>query len=199
MVRNELPDIYDEAYEVQVPLIETQIFLPWLMKELSHKNVLFEHKAITDLSELSSQADIVFNCTGYGSKQLCNDDELIAIRGQIGLLSLVENMNIYLDNETPLYLVPRHDAIIVGGTYEEGIESTETDEATIHRLLQNAYDVFPELKQNKMIGSWAGVQPYRSLVRVEREKDSNIIHNYGHGGSGFTLSFGCAQEAINMI
>ena len=50
-----------------------------------------------------------------------------------------------------------------------------------------------------MIGSWAGLRPYRSEVRVEREEGTNIIHNYGHGGSGFTLSFGCAEEVANIV
>ena len=199
MEQSELPDLYDEGYEVQVPLIETQIFLPWLMRGLHKMNVLCKSKLITDLTSLTTQADLVFNCTGYGSRQLCNDEMLIPVRGQVGLLSPIENMHIYLDNETPLYLVPRHDAIIVGGTYEEGEELLQTDKATINRLLQNAYNVFPYLQQQKVLGSWAGIRPYRNLVRVEREKNSNIIHNYGHGGSGFTLSFGCAEEAINLM
>ncbi|MEI2710880.1 MAG: FAD-dependent oxidoreductase [Chitinophagaceae bacterium] len=48
-----------------------------------------------------------------------------------------------------------------------------------------------------MIGSWAGLRPFRNLVRLERE--GNVVHNYGHGGSGFTLSFGCASEVVSLI
>ena len=48
-----------------------------------------------------------------------------------------------------------------------------------------------------MIGNWAGLRPFRQQVRLEKE--GNIIHNYGHGGSGYTLSFGCADEVKRMV
>jgi len=108
-------------------------------------------------------------------------------------------MPIYLDNEKPLYIVPRKDAIIVGGTYEEKVKTEITEPSTIQRILNNAYEVFPALKQQQVIGSWAGLRPYRPEVRVEQEKVTNIIHNYGHGGSGFTLSFGCAEEVAKIV
>ena len=52
-----------------------------------------------------------------------------------------------------------------------------------------------------------GLRPVRGEnVRVERElrkrKDgeySRIIHSYGQGGSGFTLSFGCAGDILNLV
>ena len=109
------------------------------------------------------------------------------------------NLPIYLDNEKLLYIVPRKDAIIVGGTYEESVEEETTKPSTIERILKNAYEVFPELKKQRVIGSWAGLRPYRPEVRVEHEGGTNIIHNYGHGGSGFTLSFGCAEEVAGIV
>jgi D-amino-acid oxidase len=121
------------------------------------------------------------------------------VRGQVALLAPRNNLPIYLDNEKPLYVVPRKDAIIVGGTYEERVETETTEPAAIERILKNAFEVFPELKQQEVIGSWAGLRPYRPEVRVEHEKETNVIHNYGHGGSGFTLSFGCAQEVANIV
>jgi D-amino-acid oxidase len=43
----------------------------------------------------------------------------------------------------------------------------------------------------------AGLRPYRHVVRLERE--NRVIHNYGHGGAGFTLCFGCAQDVAKLI
>jgi D-amino-acid oxidase len=186
-----------KAYDVRVPLIETQIFLPYLKEYLTAKKVRFEKREIKNLEELSSSYNIIINCTGLGAGNLCGDASVVPVRGQVGLIEAKNDFPIYLDNETPLYIVPRKDAMIVGGTYEDNIFEEATDPQTIQRLLNNAYEVFPELKQQKVLGSWAGLRPYRPSVRVERE--NNIIHNYGHGGSGFTLAFGCAHEVVRMV
>lgn len=190
---NELPDGVAKIYSVDVPLIETQLFLPWLQRRLEQQGVSFVERKINALDELTATHDLVINCTGLGAASLCNDKELVPVRGQVGLITPGPSLPIYLDNEKPLYIVPRKDAIIVGGTYEEGIDSTITEPDTVERILGNAYQVYPELKDQPVIGSWAGVRPYRPTVRVEREPGKNIIHNYGHGGSGFTLAFGCAE------
>lgn len=186
------------AYHVLVPLIETQIFLPYLRDILEKKHVVFEQKNINDFNQLSS-FDIVINCTGLGSRKLCNDETIIPVRGQVGLIETKTDMPVYLDNEMPLYIVPRKDAMIIGGTYEENIFEETTEPTTIERLLNAAYLVFPELRQQKIIGSWAGLRPYRNEVRTEHEAGTNIIHNYGHGGSGFTLAFGCAEEVMHLV
>ncbi len=186
-----------KAYNILVPLIETQIFLPYLQNLLEEKSVLFIEKTINHFNELPL-FDIIINCTGLGSRNLCNDETVVPVRGQVGLIETKTEMPIYLDNEMPLYIVPRKDAMIVGGTYEDNIFEEATEPTTIERLLNNAYNVFPELKQQKIIGSWAGLRPYRATVRVEREAGTNIIHNYGHGGSGFTLAFGCAEEVVYL-
>lgn len=196
MNKDEIPEGNAVGYDVQVPLIETQIFLPWLMNELQKMNVEIEKKEIGSFDEIKN-ADLIINCSGLGSQHLCNDKEMIPIRGQVALLEPKNFPFIFLDNEMPLYIVPRKDAIIVGGTFEEGVEEAVCEPATLDKILDNAYHVFPELKKKKVIGSWAGLRPYRPLVRVEREK--NIIHNYGHGGSGFTLAWGCAEEVGRLV
>lgn len=182
-----------KQYNVWVPLIETQIFLPYLRNKLEERGVVFEKKTIHDFKELSS-FDIIINCTALGARNLCNDVSVIPVRGQVALIETDTEMPVYLDNERPLYLVPRKDAMIVGGTYEENVFEACTEPETIERILNTAYEVFPQLKQHAVIGSWAGLRPYRAEVRVEAEPGTNIIHNYGHGGSGFTLAFGCAEE-----
>jgi D-amino-acid oxidase len=193
---DEIPPGFSTAYDIRVPLIETQIFLPWLMNELRLMNVEIIETEVRSFKEIAG-ADVIVNCSALGSRQLCNDKDLVPVRGQVGLIEPKNNFPIFLDNELPLYIVPRKDAMIVGGTYEPGIEEAVTEPATIDALLDNAYKVFPELKDQKVIGSWAGLRPYRPLVRVERE--NNIVHNYGHGGSGFTLAWGCADEVASLI
>jgi D-amino-acid oxidase len=190
------PGIF-KAYDVLVPLIETQLFLPYLQNILTERNVVFEKRIINSFSELSS-FDIIINCSALGARELCNDKTIIPVRGQVALIETDTSRPVYLDNEMPLYIVPRKDAMIVGGTYEENVFEERTEPATIERILNNAYKTFPELRQQKVIGSWAGLRPYKNEVRVEHEVGTNIIHNYGHGGSGFTLGFGCAEEVVRL-
>ncbi len=188
-----------KAYDITVPLIETQIFLPWLQQQLLKRGVQFLERDIKKFDDLIREYDIVINCSALGARKLCNDESIIPVRGQVALLEPIAGMAIYLDNEKLLYVVPRKDAIIVGGTYEAGIEEELTEPATIDRILFNAFEVLPQLKNQRIIGSWAGLRPYRAEVRVEREPGTNIIHNYGHGGSGFTLAFGCAKTVRKLV
>jgi D-amino-acid oxidase len=45
-----------------------------------------------------------------------------------------------------------------------------------------------------------GLRPGRASVRVEAEsrRGARLVHDYGHGGSGVTLSWGCAREAAAL-
>ena len=194
--KDELQQEYRTGYDVHVPLIETQIFLPWLMKYIEKKNTTIEKKDIESFDEISD-AEFIINCTGLGARDLCKDETIVSVKGQVALLEPIQDFPVFLDNELPLYIVPRKDATIIGGTYEEGITDEVTVPSTIEKLLENAYKAFPKLKEQKVLGSWAGIRPYRPLVRVERE--GKIIHNYGHGGSGFTIAWGCAEEVASLI
>lgn len=194
--KDQLTPGYLEGDEAIVPLIETQIFLPWLQQELANVGVQFHPHEVKRLDALGD-FDLIVNCAGLGARALCNDDALVAYRGQVALLAPKDGLPIFLDNEKPQYIVPRKDAIIVGGTYEAETWDECTDPVTIEFLLQKAFAIYPELQSQAFLGSWAGLRPYRHEVRLQRE--GNIIHNYGHGGSGFTLAFGCANDVVKLV
>jgi D-amino-acid oxidase len=194
-----LPKGVAQIYEATVPLIETQLFLPWLQQQLTNAGVQFIQQNISSLDSLLQQHSFVINCAALGAVQLCNDSSLIPVRGQVALLQPANLPLIYLNNEKSLYIVPRKDAIIVGGTYEENVNDPVTEPAALQQILNKAYTAMPQLTQQTVLGSWAGLRPYRSDVRVEKEPGKNIIHNYGHGGSGFTLSFGCALTVTEIL
>jgi len=47
-----------------------------------------------------------------------------------------------------------------------------------------------------------GLRPYRSTVRLEcvdLENAKRLVHNYGHGGSGYTLAWGCAEDVASWL
>ena len=194
---DQLPANYLKGYESIVPLIETQIFLPWLTAQVIQLGATIIEAEVNNLHLLSEKFDVVVNCTALGARDLCNDKTVIPIRGQVILLEPNVVDSIFIDNQSPTYIVPRKDATIIGGTYEENIFEANTVEETLKEILRKAIVISPELAGKKVIGNWAGLRPYRPEVRLEKE--GNIIHNYGHGGSGYTLSFGCAEEVNKMV
>src|SRR5215813_11114210 len=54
----------------------------------------------------------------------------------------------------------------------------------------------------RIIRRVVGLRPYRPsgfVVRAESLGDKLLVHNYGHGGGGVTLSWGTAHLAADMI
>ena len=80
---------------------------------------------------------------------------------------------------------------------QESIREEDTE-----HILGKCESLWPELDRSKIVGVAVGLRPSRKLVRLEIEKLSNsksVIHNYGHGGAGVTLSWGCADEVVRMV
>jgi D-amino-acid oxidase len=78
-----------------------------LQKTLTDDGVKFIQQEIKIFTELTNDYDFVINCSALGSRSLCADDSIIPVRGQVALLSPLSDMYIYLDNDKPLYIVPR--------------------------------------------------------------------------------------------
>jgi glycine/D-amino acid oxidase-like deaminating enzyme len=54
---------------------------------------------------------------------------------------------------------------------------------------------------DREIRTVVGLRPYRPsgfVVRAEKLDDTLVIHNYGHGGGGITLSWGTAKLAVDL-
>ena len=58
-----------------------------------------------------------------------------------------------------------------------------------------------EVDQSLLIRTVAGLRPYRRsgfVVRAEALGDKRLVHNYGHGGGGITLSWGTSKLAAEL-
>ena len=67
-------------------------------------------------------------------------------------------------------------------------------------ILKKCSQIIPKLEDVKIIEELVGLRPGRTSVRLEKETVSGktLIHNYGHGGSGVTLSWGCADDVVRL-
>lgn len=201
-----LPAPYQAAAEFKVPIADTALYLPWLLEELKQQGVTITLKKLDSLEELTNQYRVVVNCTGLGSRELLGDHELFPIQGQVSKLAPLpeaEDKVLLVDDEGVLiYVIPRQGDTVVGGTAVKDSWQLEVDIPLADQLKTEAQRLYPSIRPLATVADQAGLRPGRSSVRLEREtlpQGGTLIHNYGHGGAGITLCWGCAQEVLRLI
>lgn len=194
---------YAAGWGVRLPLVDTTRYLPWLVARLAAAGGTLTRLPLTALP----QRGLVVNATGVSARALATDAGVVPVRGQV---VLVENPGLttwWVDQGTgapsgsPTYVLPRGDHVVVGGTSEEGSYDTGPDPAAAARMLARAAAVEPALAGARLLGHRVGLRPTRPTVRVEAEHrgEGAVVHCYGHGGSGYTLSWGCADDVLSLV
>ena len=188
---DELPPGYSAGLVVRVPLLENPRYLEQLALPV-------ERRRLASLDEVD--ADVVVNCAGVGARELARDQSVAPIRGQVAYAQPIAGARFIADEDGPnalAYVLPRADVTVLGGTAEEGEWGRDPDPAAIRRIIERCTAIEPRVAGAEIVGTAAGLRPGRPEVRLERE--GRVVHNYGHGGGGFTLSWGCAQEAADLV
>lgn len=107
------------------------------------------------------------------------------------------------DETMPCYLIPRGDILVVGGTMLKGDTETGIRENEERALLENAHRLGIDTETVSPVHQWTGFRPYRPAVRCEIDEqcsnDIKVLHNYGHGGSGWTINIGTAKECVDLL
>jgi glycine/D-amino acid oxidase-like deaminating enzyme len=118
--------------------IETNIYLPQMLADFLLRGGKLHVQDFADRTELARLATpLIVNCAGLGAKALFDDEELTPVKGQLTLLLPQAEVNyVYLDGARDLYMFPRRDAIILGGSHEQGVWSTEPDETQAARIFE---------------------------------------------------------------
>jgi D-amino-acid oxidase len=173
----------------------------------SQENVIVQ-RAVRDLAEAFAQCATVVNCTSLGARELVGDRDLHSSRGQVVRIKPNGFRRLVLDDHGPnpvAYIVTRTHDIVLGGTDDEGNESTALDPDVTAGILRRCGQLdaaFARIVPEDILSVACGLRPVRSTVRVEGERpapDRLLVHNYGHGGAGVTLSWGCAAEVVELI
>jgi D-amino-acid oxidase len=163
--------------------------------------------AIETVSSLSSvDAPIVVNCTGIGARTLVPDEAVVPVRGQIVVAENPGISEFYIDHGLRgtdyTYAFPHGDVIVLGGTSEPGASGLTPRPAVSERILADCAELFPALRGARVLAERVGLRPFRPQVRLEPEPLAGgrvLWHNYGHGGAGVTLSWGCAREIAAAV
>jgi D-amino-acid oxidase len=183
--------------------MDTTIYLDYLAARFLkaggeiNANVRFQ-----ELEDVDQQFELVINCAGIRARELVHDLDLEPHRGQVAIVPRIERLScaIVCDDPPLMYAIPRRNDCVFGGTNDLSSDLA-ADAATTDQIIAECSRVLNIDKPN-ILAERVGLRPFRkSGVRLERDelRDSRtVIHNYGHGGSGFTLSWGCAREVVNL-
>ncbi|CAF1214469.1 unnamed protein product [Adineta ricciae] len=187
------------AVEVRCYLHEVRRFLG------QDPRVKFIHKRISSFQELTDQTDLIVNCTGLGARQLANDHTVRPARGQIIRVQApwIKAVYNFDTDEGEGYIIPQMNCVVLGGTFQLNDWNTATVKSDTKKILRMCSKCLPALEQIHHGKVQVGLRPYRDDgVRLEHEKTSDgmdIVHCYGHSGSGVTLSWGCARDVVEII
>ncbi|MEH0449503.1 MULTISPECIES: FAD-dependent oxidoreductase [unclassified Streptomyces] len=190
------------ALWARLPLIDMAAHLPWLRERLLRAGGTVEERVVSDLTAVD--APVVVNCTGLGARDLVADRTVRPVRGQ---LVVVENpgLRTWLVSTAPdgkmAYLFPQPGRLLLGGTAEGGVWSLEPDPAQAEAIVRRCAALRPEVAGARILEHRVGLRPARPAVRLERRTLPDgraVIHNYGHGGAGVTVAWGCAEEAAAL-
>ncbi|MGP2440988.1 FAD-dependent oxidoreductase [Streptomyces sp. JW3] len=187
----------------RLPLIDMSIHLPWLYQRLLAAGGSVERRAVAGLGE--PETPVVVNCTGLGARTLVPDPSVRPVRGQLVVVANpgIRTWTVSTDPATGemAYFFPHGDRLVLGGTAEDDAWSAEPDPAVAAAIVRRCAALRPEIAGARVLEHRVGLRPARDAVRLERDvlPDGRLlVHNYGHGGAGVTVAWGCAQEAARL-
>lgn len=214
------PPGYADVVHALVPRMDMTRYMPWLEARFADLGGQFIQRHVGAFSELFEMGYcLIVNCAGLGARELVPDTAMMPMRGQI--LHVASGMTIpeclVEDGRGSLttYVFPFPGYTVLGGTCERGEEQEATDEPALEGILQRCRKMltacgYQELDRliERRLKAVAGLRPARveggseeavRLELVEFEPDRWVIHNYGHGRAGVTLSWGCASDVARLV
>lgn len=196
-------------------------YLSWLQGRCEQSGrVEIQRQWIDSLDELLPKFDFVVHCSGWGAIALeAKDPDTASMRILAGHVVIVEAPEIDRGvslhqipfHGRPVYVVPRDGSrpdVLCGGTAIDVTEQLSPRDSMKFRVDTECPEVIRraravltnELANVRELEHSVGLRPMRSSVRVEKDSmRPSLIHCYGHGGSGLTLSWGSADRVVQIL
>jgi D-amino-acid oxidase len=200
------------GYHIEAPAASMKIYLNWLEREVVAKGVKISSRRIANFRELEGESDVIVNCSGFGARTLVPDNTFIPYKGQYFILKSIESDSpkTYIgDDDHPVgmaYMIPRAGEVMVGGCAEKGREDMELTldfDDTIKRAGLYVPWLRTRSRTDQSGSAVVCLRPARrDGIRLAADITAAsvpVIHNYGHGGSGWSLSWGCAEAVVSLV
>jgi D-amino-acid oxidase len=214
-----------DAYAFIAPMIDTDVYMGWLRRQVEAAGVtITQGRIVGRLADNEARlceefgAGAIVNCTGLGAAEMhgaqtyplrgalvraINDGSRMPKVTEAHCVSHPEGST----EQDMVFIVPRgENMLLLGGLTEEDEWSLDIglhNYQPVRDMYRRCLEFMPilaraELDPNEPVR--AGLRPLRNgNVCLEREDATNIVHNYGHGGSGFSFSWGCAHEVAATV
>jgi D-amino-acid oxidase len=202
----ELADGFVAGWRYTAPVIDMPLYLDYLINRLTEAGGKLDVDPVTSLEEVATQAPIAVNCSGFGARELVPDPDLVPVRGDLIVVDNKPGLETFYAEETGtspdlVYILPQGDRVILGGTAVYGDANLRPDPATAQAILDRCGAVEPRLRGLESREHRVGVRPTRAQIRFEQVQlgRCHLIHNYGHGGAGVSLSWGCARDVLELV
>ncbi|XP_013787094.1 D-amino-acid oxidase-like isoform X2 [Limulus polyphemus] len=186
--------------------VECSKLLPQLMKSFQAKGGKIVQRKINKLSELAGEYDIVINCTGVEAARVVPDPDIRPIRGQVFRVKAPWVKHIFLGGED-FYILPNTDTVVLGGTRQAGDWNKDIYLEDSKKIWKGCCELIPSLQHAEIVKEWVGLRPgcskgpklSREVVVGSNGKKIQVIHHYGHGGSGITVFWGTAGDVMKLL
>jgi len=200
----DLPPGYASGWRYTAPVVTMPSYLDYLSGQLASKGgELHLGPPLGGLPQAlaRSAAPVIVNCTGIGARDLVPDPALVPVRGQVVVVANPGLSEFFVGErehpEESTYYFPHGATALLGGTEQAGNSDLRPDPVQAERIVQACALAEPRLAGAMVLAHRVGLRPVRPAVRLEAQPAGDgrfVIHNYGHGGAGVTLSWGCAQD-----
>lgn len=201
--QQELPDGFVSGYHATVPLIDMPRYLDYLLDRFRRAGGQILLSPVPTLGVAVEEASTIINCSGVGARELVGDPEVRPVRGQHVVVRNPGLREYFIELTTGdqwASFMPHGDRLVLGGTADEHNWSREPDARETAEIMRRCAAVEPRLAEAEIMEVIVGLRPGRPTIRLEIEDyaGARIVHNYGHGGGGVVLSWGCAYEAARL-
>lgn len=197
-----MPEKYTHGFIFSAWMVEMPKYLPFLSRRFEEHGKLTK-RVVQHIDEALEEYSLVINCSALGSRDIggIEDTTVFPVAGQVAQIGRTIEKSILFDTEQCTYIVARGKNVILGGTAREHVYDRTPKSDISKDIVRRCSAFFKHLSEADIQLEMTGLRPAREAVRLEREMRGPgkfIIHNYGHGGGGVTLSWGCAQNVVEL-